>query len=210
MAEVREPVEVPGCERPSHPEYSYCIAAFEALSDRDIRKLKSYARLLLSTVRGTFHHTEADDLLNEAFVRTFDGRRKWKPEQVDFLTHLMGCTRSIVHDLKKKAFAELAAMQQFERQNTIQEFDHYRPYRILEITRDVLQKDNDTIALRVLDLLRQGRSPAEIREILNINVNVYNAARKTISRRMNGLFAAWRTIEKGGTPAGEDEGSDHA
>jgi hypothetical protein len=189
MAEAQNP-------RPESPVASIyeCILAARDLSDSDIRRLTSCARLLLSTVRGLFHHTEADDLRNEALLRTLDGRRKWKPDKVDFVTHLMGCMRSIVHELKKKAYAELKAMRESERQEATRKFEYVWPSEILDYTRTHLSED--AVALRVFDLLRQGQSPAEIREALNIDLKVYNAARKTISRRMNDLFARWRASQE--------------
>jgi hypothetical protein len=99
-------------------------------------------------------------------------------------------------------------MRQAVRQEAIQRFEHDWPSKILDYTRTHLQED--ALALRVFDLLRAGNSPAEIRELLNIKVEVYNAARKTISCRMNDLFARWRAIAKQDAPSSHEEDSDHA
>ncbi len=95
-----------------------------------------------------------------------------------------------------------------ERQKAIHTFEHSWPSKILDDTRTHLEED--AIALRVFDLLREGNTPAEVREALRIKDNVYNAARKTISRRMSDLFEGWRTVAKLDMPGRYETESDHA
>ena len=162
----------------------------------------------MAPVQGLVCHTDSDDLYNDAMARTFDGRRKWHPDEVDFVMHLKGCMSSIVSSLTRRAYAELKAMRESERQKAIHTFEHSWPSKILDDTRTHLEED--AIALRVFDLLREGNTPAEVREALRIKDNVYNAARKTISRRMSDLFEGWRTVAKLDMPGGSETESDHA
>jgi hypothetical protein len=52
--------------------------------------------------------------------------------------------RSIASDLKKKAYAELKAMQESERQAAMQEFEHAWPSKILDYIRTSATKHNRT------------------------------------------------------------------
>lgn len=197
MAEVKEPpVPLVGKRRDSPvAPLDRCIAEVEALGDTDLRKLRNFARLRLSTIRGFFHLPgDDDDLVHEAIVRTYDGRRKWRPEEVDFLQHLFGCIRSIASEWKKKAYAEMKAAQLAQQPETTPEYNPYNPFwpsKILDDTRARLE--GNAMPLQVFDLLREGKSRAEILGILKINANVYDAARKMIRRRINEKFEEFRS-----------------
>jgi DNA-directed RNA polymerase specialized sigma24 family protein len=78
-----EPDEGTVSEPLSSAELSECINEVNRLTAHQIRALKTYAMFLLSSIRGFFHYLDADDLLHEALLRTFDGRRKWNRSRVD-------------------------------------------------------------------------------------------------------------------------------
>jgi len=181
MAEVTEP---------SIAELADCVAAIEALSDSDLRILKSYARFMAFRAKGVLRYADADDLLHESIARTLDGRRKWKPQEIDFKTHIKGCIRSITDEYAQKALRDLPEAQPPPVHQSSEEH-HLRSKLLLE-TRTRLQ--GDTIASAVFDHLLEGHSPADVRQMLGINVNVYNAARKRISRCMQTAFSEWKWL----------------
>ena len=61
------------------------------------------------------------------------------------------------------------------------------PTWILDAASKLLR--GDEIALTVLSHLREWLTPAEIRKLLNMNVDTYNAARKRISRCIQSLYS---------------------
>jgi hypothetical protein len=69
------------------------IAAFDALSPKDRDNLARIARF----VAGTSGFPSADDLINEAYVRIAEGRRRW-PRAHDFLPFVAGVMKSLRSD----------------------------------------------------------------------------------------------------------------
>ncbi len=178
---------MPEVTQPPIAQLAECIAALEALynDDRRLRKLISYARFMAFSVKGVLRYADVQDLLHESIARTLEGKRKWKPQAVDFDTHLRGCMRSIADEHAGEA------ARYSEREIPVEQRYSYKEHRlrslIFEKVRSRLQGDD--IALAVLNHLLEGHSPAEIREMLNINLGVYNAARKRISRCIQGIFS---------------------
>lgn len=66
------------------------------VSDADFGRLEKIARIYATKTRGRMSPT---DLLNEAVLRTLDGRRKWK-RTVALLKHLEGAMKSIASHAK--------------------------------------------------------------------------------------------------------------
>lgn len=184
MEKMHEPS--PSLDEPPLPaaEVAECIVALEALynSDREMRTVQSYSRFMAFSVKGVLRYAHAQDLLHEAIARTLSGKRKWKSQQIDFVTHLRGCMRSIANE-----YAEEALRYSNETPVERRYKEDYSRTLIFDETRSRLQ--GHEIALAVFNNLLEGYSPAEIREMLNINLGVYNAARKRVSRCMQEMFA---------------------
>jgi DNA-directed RNA polymerase specialized sigma24 family protein len=162
----------------STPQLAECMNAIEELCSNEgrLKKLRRYAGRLVFGITAVRQYAEAGDLLNEALLRTLDGRRKWKPEKVDLDTHLKGCMRSIANGHTKEA-------ARYATENTPVEpsFQEHRTDLLLfDKTRSWLK--GDETASRVLDLLLDSYLPTEIRRILNLKTGVYNAARARVSR----------------------------
>jgi DNA-directed RNA polymerase specialized sigma24 family protein len=181
MAEVTEP---------HIADLAECIAAIEALSDSDLQKLKNYARFMAYSAKGAFRYADAEDLLHESVVRTLSTRRKWKPQQVDFMKHMRGCIESIADEYAREARrysdADVSVLPHAHASRT----EPRANYMIFGMARRRLREDK--IAMAVFDSLLEEHSPAKVREILNIDVEVYNAARKKISRAMQHVFTRWK------------------
>ena len=162
-----------------------CTPAVEELcNDEDrLKKLKNYARFLVNSVPGARQYAEADDLLNEAILRTLDGRRRWKPEKADFDTHLKGCMRSLANCHSREA-ARYAMRDTAAEPSTP---EHRTDLLLFDKTRARLK--GDTTASKVLELLLASCLPAEIRRMLNVKPGVYNAARARVSRCMRRIVA---------------------
>lgn len=169
-----------------------CIAAVEELcnDERRVGKLKGYARFLVVSVPGVRQYAEADDLLNEAILRTLDERRKWKPEKVDFDTYLKGCMRSLANRYGIEGARYAGEKTPVEPSSP----EHRTDLLIFDKTRSRLK--GDKTASDVLDLLLKSYFPAEIRRILNVKTGVYNAARARVSRCMRRIVAGVRRKNK--------------
>jgi DNA-directed RNA polymerase specialized sigma24 family protein len=196
---------------PSLAEVAEIISALQTLSDGDLRILKSFGTFLMLGARGQFFAFDAQDLIQEAIARTLDRIRKWEPQKIDFVTHLKGCMRSIADEWQEKAGrepgygldAELSGLSKSKW--IFKENEDYAAQQILDHAR--LRLNSDAMALRVLDHIVMGYRPAEIRELLNINANVYNAARKRITRSMLAMFTEWQRESK--RPITTKEGPTH-
>lgn len=182
MSEITEPLTASHQRpEPQLAEVAEIITALNGLSDVALLKLGSYGTFLMVGVRGWFSYADADDLLHEAIARTLDGRRKWNPQKIDFVLHLKGCMRSIADEWMQKADREVALNPDTELAS-VEPDERYSTDEIIQFTRYRLKFD--AVALRVFDALYAGEFPAEIRQLLNINDRVYNAARKRIFRCM--------------------------
>jgi DNA-directed RNA polymerase specialized sigma24 family protein len=155
-----------------------------------LKKLRRYAGRLVFGVTAVRQYAEAGDLLDEAILRTLDGRRKWKPESVDFDTHLKGCVRSLANSHSKEAARYAWTGTPVE--PSCQE--HHTDLLLFDKTRSRLK--GDETASDVLDLLLQAYCPAEIRQILNIKSGVYHAARARISRCLRRIAGGVRRKSK--------------
>jgi DNA-directed RNA polymerase specialized sigma24 family protein len=188
--EQEEPISE---ERPkvtvSNDNVRHCYDALEKLSEEEEHTLLSYAHFKALSIRGMVYPLDARDLLHEAIARTLDGRRKWDPERIDFVTHLIGCMRSIASELLTRKRREVEALEEYERREWRNLFDSYWPEQILRETR-IRLLDNE-IAVQVFDRLLEGYKRAEICQTLNMRIDVYDAARKRITRCLYALAIEW-------------------
>lgn len=155
-----------------------CSIAVQQLcrDERRLGKLRNYARFLVLSVPGVGQYAEADDLLNEAILRTLGGRRKWKPGKADFDTYLKGCMRSLANRHAIEAARSAAQKVAVEPYSP----EHRTDLLIFDKARSRLK--GDKTASEVLDLLLASYIPAEIRRILNVKTGVYSAARTRVAR----------------------------
>jgi hypothetical protein len=190
----------PAPDEPRKPKFAtddvrHCYEALEKLSEEDTHSLISYAHFKMAAIRGFVFSDDVYELLNEAVARTLDGRRKWDPKQVGFVLHLKGCMRSITSDLLRRNYRESEAVVEFERRlnrgmTDKEKSDKEWPAIILERTR--LRLIDDGIALQIFDRLLQGLTRAQICRTLDMRIDVYDAARKRISRSAYAVLAELR------------------
>lgn len=159
-------------------------AAIRALSDADHKKLSLIARSWYRWRGEPFPGiTSPQDLLQEAFLRTLDGRRRWRKSKVDLVRHLDQAMRSISGHLVAKAEGEregLAALP--ERRSPRLEDQVLARERIVAIEK---MFSDDMMGLKVIRCRAAGKGAEEIRSELSLNNTEY----ATICRRIVRKFA---------------------
>lgn len=80
--------------------------AVGSLTDTDLARLGSYAWWRVQAIGKAARGNKREDLLQEAIVRTLDGRRTWNRSAVDFIGHLIGVMRSIASEWVESLEAE--------------------------------------------------------------------------------------------------------
>src|SRR5438045_4062723 len=72
------------------------LRAIDALTEADFLRLNEEARCRIIRIgRRAANGRTQDDLLQEAVTRLLDGRRTWYPENVAFVSYLMGVIKSV-------------------------------------------------------------------------------------------------------------------
>jgi len=161
-------------------------AAIDALSAEERQRLKRFGYWRMARVTGRVRHADGDDLLQEAIARTLEGKRLWNPKHT-FFYHLASCMSSIANELAKQGgrLTELIDPD-FHPSND----ENIQMELEVKAHIDRLRKrlQGDTVALEVLQTLLDGEPPREARNALKLQPNIYEAARKRISRAANQLF----------------------
>jgi DNA-directed RNA polymerase specialized sigma24 family protein len=158
--------------------------AFEALTKEQLSSLYRYAQFKAVGLRGYCSANDPMDFLQEAMLRTLNGRRKWNPQKVDFFTHLKGCIRSIANELFKQERKYVPLTEELPDRYD-DEFRRWANERAEQVIHDLRTRlHGNSVALKVLRCMLEGHRPAETRRILGIQANVYNAARRHIIRRL--------------------------
>jgi DNA-directed RNA polymerase specialized sigma24 family protein len=173
---------------PSPDDYARALAdELERLSRKDFYQLYGYVRARLFAVLLYLPEYAPEDLVQEALVRTIDGRRAWNREKT-FKAHLKSAMDSIASDLLKKYskrpdWKDWNAYQQLLEDTESEMYARYR----LDRLRQRLAKD--TLAATVLQSRLDGVNPAETCKMLGLEDKDYNAARRRIVR-------AWEMINR--------------
>jgi len=167
----------------THYDCAEALAAFQSLSRADMARLVGYARYRMFPLRGRLHDADAEDLLHEALVKTFDDTRPWR-HGVGFVQHLVGCMSSIAHNWFEKAgrYTELSDVQAPTPSIDSAMDARAATERLLRELRE------DAIACSALQAWLDGWTPAEMEKFLHIREDAYRAAWKRIRRRADVLF----------------------
>jgi DNA-directed RNA polymerase specialized sigma24 family protein len=80
--------------------------AIGSLTDAELTRLGRYAWWRVQAIGKGARGNKHEDLLQEAIVRTLDGRRTWNRSAVDFIGHLIGVIRSIASEWAESLEAE--------------------------------------------------------------------------------------------------------
>lgn len=163
-------------------------SAVVALSDADWYRLRRVGQII-SLKTPTM---DGEALLFEALERTIDGRRKWRPEAVDFVGHLIGAMRSIAsHELERKGNKVVPFTSSVE---LIGLSDPTDPEEALSAEEQIRMlrahfgEGGDSLALQVLDAMELGCDGSMIREQLSLSQNALQTVVRRIRRAAHRLL----------------------
>jgi hypothetical protein len=156
--------------------------AIEELSDAEVVRLQRFGDIQLVGCR--FRSGEirnGTDCLQEAITRTLEGKRIWKPNKVNFFTHLLGAIRSIGDHWRKQArrgqLLDLLIHREAETKNQ----EHHRYYEIVDRLRQLFSEDQEVLHLIHLHLHRY--TGPEIQKQLQIGPQEYETRMKRLYRK---------------------------
>ena len=169
--------------------------ALELLTDEDFLRLEAVARALASVLRRD--SSQYRDLLQEAFVRTLEGDRRWRKD-LDLYRHLAGTMRSIASSWAKSKQeqpwfeSELTGGTYGDEPQS--PFDQGRD-ETTDLERQFAAKQEikvicrlfagENLALAVLDCWLQGMNGPETQKKLGIAEHNYRAVARGIRRRLS-------------------------
>ncbi|MGE0420693.1 MAG: sigma-70 family RNA polymerase sigma factor [Reyranellaceae bacterium] len=157
--------------------------ALKALSDADLVRLKSLARLWSRGLPGGIGWA---DVLNEAILRSLDGSRRWPPD-VPLLAFLSGVMRSIRDEHWRRARRDHALLVASpDADGSVAAPDN--PERVLAAAQalgaiNVLFAD-DPAALKILAGLAEGMTAGDIRLHYDMSEREYDSTRKRMRRAL--------------------------
>lgn len=170
------------------------IRAFESLSNSDLAKLKSIAKLRSAGLISI----DWSDLLNEAVIRTLSGARTW-PLNIPFIAFLAQTMRSIASEEWQRCKRENTTLEcdisvkneddNFNVEdlsvNTIDPERDALAKNAIENLEKIFQDDNEVLS--ILHGLAEGNSPDEIQEEFGLNKTQYASAQRRIRRKITQL-----------------------
>jgi hypothetical protein len=139
-----------------------------------------------------------EDLIGKAISATYEGRRRWNKDAVDFRRHLEGAMRSISsHERDQfnpsEASLESDVVHVSDEGNELNpmanvESSMIRPDLELEIKNEVVRIDSiaskNSLAWLIWDGFRSGMNGPEIRDALSISQKEYDTAMKWLRRNV--------------------------
>ena len=159
--------------------------ALRALSDSDLLRLKTLARLWSRGLPGGIGWT---DVLNEAIVRLLDGSRPWPPK-VPLLAFVSGVMRSICDDHWRRARREVPLSGEYLADlGSLMEETSPDPERVLAAAQALAEVHQlfagDRCALMIIAGLSDGMSAREICQHNALSERDYDTARKRMRRAL--------------------------
>jgi DNA-directed RNA polymerase specialized sigma24 family protein len=160
----------------------------------DHGKLLKFAEFTAMKFNGRVNDSNGEDLYQEALLRTLDEQkpRAWYPDNVDFITFLRGCIRSIADQwYKRSRYTEL--------RDEIPSPTRYHEQVEAAITIDEIRQllKSRPHAVEIFDLKCLRLTGKEIQEALGISPPIYAAAVKWIARALRqGGYRSERATEE--------------
>jgi len=157
--------------------------ALRTLSDADLVRLKSLARLWSRGLPGGFGWA---DVLNEAIMRSLDGSRRWPPE-VPLLAFLSGVMRSICDEHWRRARRDRALLVAApDAHGSVIAPDN--PERVLAAAQALGAINglfaDDPAALKILAGMAEGMTAHDIRLHSDMSERDYDSTRKRMRRAL--------------------------
>lgn len=175
---------------PHEPPDDYALQladALEAIDTKVFARLCGYVRARLYHVLLYLPEYEPADLVQEAIVRTADGRRTW-PTEFPFPLYLKRCMDSIANELytkysKRPDWKDWNSEQHYLEHHESNMYAEHREARLLK------RLAGDAEATAVLNSRLEGYTPAEACKMLGIDAATYESARKRVKR-------AWEMVNR--------------
>ena len=175
--------------------------AIESLSEPQLVRLKRYAAFRHRGLGARAAGRSPADLESDAVIALLDGRRNWTKSKVDFLTCLMGIIRSLSSHIRtgesRDAFDDLAPVPErhddgvedpLERFPNSRMVDPHRELEARELDEQIRERfKDDAEALLIYECFGQRMAPAEIRNLLELSVQQFDAAAKRLRRGVQRL-----------------------
>ncbi len=197
----------PDSEQLATPEETH--SAWKALSIADKKRLAAYAARMARMHQVADAGMTWEDLIQGSTERVLYGPREWKLKRDSFVKFMYGVIRSLAGDLCRTNAGKVRAAsrsedagetdedEQHERVPITIEYEH--PESLLIAREDKSYAESLLEALHVefedeegpfyvLECVRDGLLPRQIRERLNMGEKEYDAIRKTIERRCRKLL----------------------
>lgn len=175
------------------------VAAIASLTAKQLLKLQKYAEYKIHGLGRKALGKNWQDLLQTAHFKTISRERHWNKMNVDFFGHLTGAIRSIAsnwrdefQDCEPRLESELVRPDASWKMRSPldQAPDHrsgpgsdYSAQELLHEFENLLVDDD--IGLQILLGLRDGMSPAEIRDLCKLDTKGYETAAKRVRRRID-------------------------
>ena len=165
--------------------------AIEALfsNKTEKKRLYSYAHWRALPIQETVHHSDADDLVNEAIQRTLDGRREWNAAARTMFQHLLWCVSSIADEWYK----EMKKYTEFSDLHPAPDTAHAKIIRNIALQKVRRRLKGDALAAAVFESILNDEKPSEAIFTLNISKKVYEAARRRVLRNGQKVFSSNRS-----------------
>jgi RNA polymerase sigma-70 factor (ECF subfamily) len=191
---VKETLEVHSGQVATTRSRNEIESAIRSFTPADWVRLKKVARYYSSG-----RPIEANDLLQEAFVRAIDGRTC--PTHVDVVKFIAEAMRSIASGEAEKAEHRLALVSvaktgdhqakalNFPDPAENAEDELINQQRVTELRHALLVLfDDDPVARDVLEGIMEGMTAEELRELTDLDKTAYDTKRKLIRRRIDKAY----------------------
>lgn len=160
-------------------------AAVAGLSPEELARLERSADFRARALRALGLGWNGDDLLQEAMLRTFDGRRKWK-KSIRFMQHLKETMRSIAsHVPDELRGAQVITNFDYEdRCSSSSSPEDTSDLLAMRMQISAIRKAfaSDAVVLLILDGLEQNMSGPDIQSALGITQREYETAMTRLRR----------------------------
>lgn len=168
--------------------------ASEPIADCDLLRIKVLARLY---ARGLPPAYAWMDLVQEAFARTLDGRRR-RPPEVPLVAFIAGVMRSLRSEVwARHERGELLQLRRVMPEMRGQESGPCPEQRLIAIeTLEQIEAlfAGDAEALRVIDALAEGLTAEEVRVQCELTPTAYATVRKRIRRALLRAGLTWGEV----------------
>lgn len=174
------------------------ISAWKALSGRDKKALAAFAARLAKLYQYADQGMTWEDLMQEAHATALKESRTWEIKNISFKVFMFRTLRSLAGDLDRTNAGRVRAAAVNDEEVLEMVSNNLDPEAILlrrereeavqaHLAALQLEFEEDEATFYVLESLREGLKPREIRERLKMSDKEFDAARQKISRRSRKL-----------------------